>query len=319
MAGEKGSLNPGMNEPASPPFPIEDGPWRMAMALRPLAPSEWIASDGNLEEQLAEKDRLLAVRRGEVFASLPGSEAAQGELLAKLVSHLPARFPELYAQAGDSLRIGRSRRVDLATDEPHLMTAGRLVQEDFCLMQSPAPGEPYHLTAASLCFPTRWRLADKLGKPMAAIHAPVPLYADRMARQVDRFLQHLRVDKPVWRMNWSLVDDNALFQPAGHGRTAADPRFTPENLPHTVWFRSERQTLVRLPETGAICFGIRIYQASLGDIAADPERARRLLNAVETMAPDMDAYKSFAVFREPLLKFLRACKCTNSGQRQPGP
>ena len=77
MAGEKGSLNPGMNEPASPPFPIEDGPWRMAMALRPLAPSEWIASDGNLEEQLAEKDRLLAVRRGEVFASLPGSEAAQ--------------------------------------------------------------------------------------------------------------------------------------------------------------------------------------------------------------------------------------------------
>ncbi len=290
----------------------------MAMALRPLAPSEWIAPDGSLEEQLAEKDRLLAERREEVFASLPGSEAAQNELLARLVSHLPARFPGLYARASNLLCIGPARRVNLTTDEPHLMTAGRLVQEDFCLMQSPAVGEPYRLTAASLCFPTRWRLADKLGKPMAAIHSPVPLYAKRMARQVDRFFQHLKADKPVWRMNWSLVDDDALFQPTGHGRTAADPGFTAENLPHIVWFRSERQTLMRLPETGAVCFGIRIYQAALGDITADPERARRLLNAIETMAPEMDAYKSFAVFRQPLLEHLHARTRFPAGQPRPG-
>jgi len=86
--------------------------------------------------------------------------------------------------------------------------------------------------------------------------------------------------------------------------TAADPRFTVENLPHSVWFRSERQTLVRLPESQAVCFGIRIYQAPLGAIAASPERARRLLNAIETMAPEMDTYKSFAVFREPLREYL---------------
>jgi dimethylamine monooxygenase subunit A len=275
------------------------------MALRPLDPAEWIAPDEDLEVHLAEKDRLTAERQPEVFAETPGSELAQAELLAKLVTHLPGRFTEIYRREGDTLRIGQNRVVDLKNSDPAALTAGRLVQEDLCIMQSPAPGEPYVLTAASLCFPTRWRLADKIGKPMAAIHAPVPLYADKMARQVDRFFQHLKVEKPVWRINWSLLDDPALFQPTGHGRTAADLRFTPETMGENIWFRSERQTLVRLPESGAIIFGIRIYQTTLAEVASDPIRAHRLLNAIETMAPEMDTYKSFAVFREPLLKFLR--------------
>jgi hypothetical protein len=289
----------------APLFPIEDGPWRLAMALRPLDPAEWIAPDDDLDAHLAEKDRLLAERPADVFAALPGSEPAQAELLARLTSHLPARFPDLYRREADTLHIAPDRRVALNGNVPPLLTAGRLVQEDLCLLQSPEADEPYHLTAASLCFPSRWRLADKIGQPLAAIHGPVPLYADRMARQVDRFFQHLKPEKPVWRINWSLLDDDALFQPEGHGRTAADPRFSLETIGGKVWFRSERQTLVRLPETGAVCFGIRIYQASLRQIASDPVRARRLLTAIETMAPEMDTYKSFAVFREPLLAYLR--------------
>lgn len=288
-----------------PLFPIEDGPWRMAMALRPLDPAEWIQPDHLLEEQLAEKDRLIGERRAEVTAALEGTEAAQAELLARLAAHLPARFPEIYRRDGDVMRIGDARTVPLDA-LPAIETAGRLVQEDFCLLQSPAEAEPYRLTAASLCFPTRWRLADKLGKPMQAIHGPVPLYAERMGRQVDRFFQHLKADKPVWRINWSLIDDPALFQPTGHGLTEEDPRFRPESIGAEVWFRSERQTLLRLPETQAIVFGIRIYQTTLGAVADDPVRARRLLESIQTMAPEMYAYKSFAVFRRPLEAFLEA-------------
>tara|TARA_R110002073_G_scaffold70845_1_gene174581 strand:+ start:1052 stop:1900 length:849 start_codon:yes stop_codon:yes gene_type:complete len=274
------------------------------MALRPLDPAEWIAPDDSLPAQLAEKERLIGERLPEVFAALPGSETAQAELLALLLNHLATHFPDLYRRHGEAMQIGTDRRVALDTGEPPLLTAGRLVQEDLCLMQSPAEAEPYVLTAASLCFPSRWRLVDKIGRPLAAIHAPVPLYADRMARQVDRFFQHLKVEKPVWRINWSLLDDDALFQPTGHGRTAADPRFSPETIGDNVWFRSERQTLVRLPQTRAVVFGIRIYQATLAQVTADPVRASRLLNAIQTMAPEMDTYKSFAVFREPLLAYL---------------
>ena len=291
---------------SSPPlFPIENGPWRMSMALRPLDPAEWIRPDALLEEQLAEKDRLIAERRDEVTAALPGSEAGQAELLARLAAYLPERYPETYRWEGSAMRIGPARQVDL-DGLPAIETAGRLTQEDFCLMQSPGAGEPYVLTAASLCFPTRWRLADKIGRPMQAIHGPVPLYAEKMGRQVDRFFQHLKADKPVWRINWSLIDDPALFQPSGHGLTEEDPRFQPETIGESVWFRSERQTLVRLPETGAIVFGIRIYQTTLAGVVSDPVRARRLLESIRTMAPEMYTYKSFAVFRRPLEAYLAA-------------
>lgn len=102
------------------------------MALRPLNLDEWIAPNGDLEAHLAEKDRLLAERRAEVFAALPGSEAAQHELLARLVAFLPLRFPDIYRRTGDTFQIGPDRNVALSECSSALLTAGRLVQEDFC-------------------------------------------------------------------------------------------------------------------------------------------------------------------------------------------
>ncbi|HKK31385.1 MAG TPA: DUF3445 domain-containing protein [Alphaproteobacteria bacterium] len=289
----------------APYFPIEDGPWRMAMGLRPLDPADWLQPDAELEQDLVEKDRLIAERLDEVFAVTPGSETACRELLAKVLDYLPAAYPETYRLKKDAVRIGLERTVALGCGEPALLTAGRLAQEDFCILQEDAEGR-YLLTAATLCFPTRWRLADKLGKPLAAIHGPVPVYADKLARPVDRFFQHLKADKPVWRINWSLLDDPALFQPTGHGRTLADLSITPENIGEKVTFRSERQTLVRLPATGAVVFGIRNYRAPLAQVAADPVRARRMLQAIETMPPEVLKYKSFSVFRAPLETYLAA-------------
>jgi dimethylamine monooxygenase subunit A len=288
----------------APLFPIEEGPWRLAMALRPLDPADWLRPDDEIERDLAEKDRLIAERLDEVFAETSGSETACAELLASLLNHLPMHHPDRYRRDGHTMRVGLHRVIPLDSAESPLLTAGRLVQEDFCILQT-VPEGSYHLTAATLCFPTRWRLHDKLGRPLAAIHDPVPAYADKLAKPVDRFFQHLKPGKPVWRINWSLLDDPALFQPTGHGRTLADLSITSENIGEKVTFRSERQTLVRLPETGAIVFGIRNYRAPLRDIASDSVRARRMLTAIETMPPDMLRYKSFAVFQGPLLAYLR--------------
>ena len=85
------------------------------------------------------------------------------------------------------------------------------------------------LTAASLCFPARWRLSDKLGRPMADIHRLVPGFNAKLARPVDRFFDRVEPDQPYLRANWSVIDDPTLFQPTGHGRGAHDPTITPEN------------------------------------------------------------------------------------------
>ena len=51
------------------------------------------------------------------------------------------------------------------------------------------------LQVAVLCAPSRWRLHEKMGRPLADIHQPVPLYADRLAAPVDRFMRHLKPGK----------------------------------------------------------------------------------------------------------------------------
>ena len=52
-----------------------------------------------------------------------------------------------------------------------------------------APGpDGYTLEAASLCFPARWRLMDKMGLPMSGIHKPVPDYRKNYHVQWTAFL-----------------------------------------------------------------------------------------------------------------------------------
>lgn len=296
-----------------PPYtPFDGGRYRMAMGLQALKPDDWIETGADRPVQLAERRRLLREQRADVFAVLPEAEAACSELLARLADFLPGRFPGLYERQGGEVRCrddGSVFRLDPPEDHP-LALAGSLVQEDFCLMQSDPPPDSgrdagaYRLTAAALCFPGRWRLADKIGRPMLAIHAPVPGYAEKLGRPVDRFLSILKPEKPVWRVNWSLTEDPALFQPVGHGKEAEDPAITPETVGEQVFLRCERQTLLRLPESGAVVFGIRTHQHPLSSLAALPEAAANLAGVLRSAPPELARYKSLPVFAAAACTYL---------------
>ena len=126
-----------------------------------------------------------------------------------------------------------------------------------CLIEA-SPDGP-RLTAAVLCFPSRWRLHEKLGRPLAEVHGRVPFYGDRLARPVDRFMGMSRpgISRPA--LNWSVMDDPTLFQPTGKWRTAHDATITEQNAGERLFLRVERQTLRRLPVSGAVLFGIRVH------------------------------------------------------------
>ncbi|MBN8898828.1 MAG: DUF3445 domain-containing protein, partial [Rhodospirillales bacterium] len=185
-----------------------------------------------------------------------------------------------------------------------LELAGRLVQEDLCVIQHGPAGPRF--TAAVLCFPSRWRLHEKLGKPLAAVHGSVPIYPDRLANPVDRFMRALKPDRIASRVNWSLPDDSALFQPTGKWRSDADATITPENAADRLFVRVERQTLRRLPESDAVLFGIRVHSYPLPRIAGSPEIAARLADAVRALPHEMMHYKSMLPFRDALLAWLDA-------------
>ncbi|MEQ8335171.1 DUF3445 domain-containing protein [Nisaea sp.] len=286
--------------------PYANGRFQMAMGLVALDLTDWIDVDDSRAAELCEKERLLAVQHEAVFGDLPGSAPAQREVLMLLLDNLERCHPGLISCDDGMVTVAETGRTyRLAGFADHALDlAGRLVQEDLCLM---TPGEEgYVLHAASLCFPARWVLAEKLGRPMMGIHEHVSGYAEKLGRPVDRFFTHLKADKPVARLNWSVVDDPALFQTSGKFRNDGQSVITPENAGDRLWLRVERQTLRRLPDSGDILFTIRTFVDPLSSLAARPDLAAGLRAAIAEMPEGMQRYKSLIPFRAALDGYLGA-------------
>jgi hypothetical protein len=279
-------------------LPFEAGPHRLQMGLMALKPEDWIEIDATLATTLIAKRRLLAERHDDVFAALPGTEEAGAEVLDLLADHLPKRFPTPYPRMNTTIAIAATGElIGIGGPGVHpLETAARLVPEDLCVMRKTEAG--YVLAAACVCFPSRWRLADKIGRTLGGIHAPVPGYAEALGGAVDRFFERIAVDKPVWRLNWTIHDSPELFQPASAKRES------PQEFGSGIFLRVERQTLRRLPKCGDVLFTIRTYIKPVGEIA--PDAARRLATAIENLPASMRDYRSLTHFADALVAWLRA-------------
>jgi hypothetical protein len=130
----------------------------------------------------------------------------------------------------------------------------------------------------------------------------VPGFANGLASTVDRFFANLQVTRPVWRVNWSLVDTPQLFLPPEH--RAERKAISGERAGEQLWLRLERQTLRRLPRSGDVLFGIRTHLAPLAAAIDGPPAARALAARVREMPPAMAAYKGIAAIRDPLMAWL---------------
>jgi hypothetical protein len=274
----------------------------MAMGLVTVPEPQWFEIDERYLEDIAERRRLLAAHRAEVLGFEPTSKPARAETLRMVAEHLTRVHPAWFDRHGATLHNQLTgEQWDVAAHEPFEL-AGRLTQEDLCLIE-PSPEGP-RLTAAVLCFPSRWRLREKLGRPLAEVHGNVPLYGDRLARPVDRFMAHVRPDHIAARLNWSVMDDPALFQPTGKWRTEHDASITEHNAGERLFLRVERQTLRRLPASGAVLFGIRVHVYPLAAAVVTPEAAAALASAVRALPPEMAHYKSLPTVQSALLGWL---------------
>lgn len=274
------------------------------MGLKPLQLQDWIEIDAAFAEQLSRKQALLTQRYNDVFVQLPHSEAAQQEVLQLLIAHLLHYFPQHYQQQGHNLhnRITDQEWCIADFGANPLDLAGRLVQEDLCLML-PIENQ-YVLAAASVCFPSRWSLQEKFGQPIADIHQHVPGYAEALERPVNHFFDRLKPDYPGYRLNWGIVDSPDLFLDQHKGNTAFDPTITPENAGERLWLRVERQTLRRLPISNGVLFTIRTYVHPLNQLTGNSEVAHQLKLAVQQIPTAMQIYKNLLPVRSALVSYL---------------
>ncbi len=228
--------------------------------IQPVEGDDWLRVDDAFAGQMAERDRLLTEHPAQVLALQEAARPAAAELYAHVLAELAS---------DDRYRIGthsaqRPDGVEITLDpQQPLLTLGRLVQEDLCLMER--RGDEHVLTAACLCFPASWSLDEKLGRPLTGIHVPVTAYDDGLARRVQRMFDAIRVGQPLWRMNALVYTDPALHQPRRENARRTDRS-------GGAYVRSERQCLLRLPQTQAVVFSIHNYVVTL-DSLSPAERA----------------------------------------------
>ena len=264
---------------------------------------ERLLKDGAFEFQ-------MGMRRGgdEYFQNRPGNDAVLAERRRWFTQE-----PEIYAAcepgAGAAVAeaITFARSMNPGLDADSLLSLGANWEPDFLLLRQNDGGE-FRLVAGGVCFSSHWALREKMGHPLAAIHAPVPTLNSSLGAKIDTFLGNLRPDIAWERWNWGLAATAELNDhPARQllRLTAATPL-------DACWFRAEHQAFRLLPETRTILFAIRIELVPLAELAADPALALRLAGALRSMPDEIAKYKGVAAARFPI-----AAALENSGAPRP--
>ena len=297
-----------------PLLPIEPGPFRITLGVRALGDAPIaVVDEARHAHEVGLRERLLAEDHDDRYRGGPGTVPAQWEVVALLLRDLARHHPAFMSLDEDGDRWtwetrllgGRATfRLGDPGSLPHepLDWVGRQVVEDLILLSGDA-GAGFPVIAGQLCFPNDWSLPDKLGRPVLEVHAPVPGFARQAGEATLRLLERLRPGRPVWRANWAIRATDALDLSPRAGPVSVE-HVDATNAGETLVVRVERQTLSRLPETGAILFTVHTRSRPLAVVAGEPERARRLLDAVRSMPPGMARYKGISPVRDALTKYL---------------
>ncbi|PLN80248.1 hypothetical protein BDW42DRAFT_171114 [Aspergillus taichungensis] len=323
--------------------------YHLTMGLRALDPSDLLQIDRTYKDRLALRSQLLAKYPDTVVGVNGDSERVQAaiyELYEFILGvYLPTRYPTMFrlSTTGDtdpeqkvqtvleSKVTGKHIPIKLPPQSPEtsrnaLETLGTWVDEDFIILLpekttpsddaigEDAVDEKYVLHAYTVHFPAGFDLSKKLGRRLAEIHTPVPGYAEKLEKSMDRFFARLEVGKFVQRVNWSVTLNTPLFAAFGqtHGRkdAVADEEIKVGELDvDTTLLRCERQTLHRLPHTKALVFAVHTYTYPLQmikDEGLGEEMASAVDGLKEGSAPQIHWYKRGPVWGPAVKAFLRS-------------
>lgn len=149
--------------------------------------------------------------------------------------------------------------------------------------------------------------------PLSEIHTSgdVPGFKTKLERGMTNFFRRVKCDGPVLRNNYFMqVDDDLAWShsigPEDENHTQATGWATAakDTAIEHHHFRSERQSLRRLPRSGGVVFTIRTYFEPVTAIAKEPGVPGRLASAVRSWGDDVSKYKGKERYQDVLLEYL---------------
>ena len=284
------------------------------IGTRPMEPTQWLAIGPDHGPFLREKRARLEAKSLPFYRAMPGSLPAQIELRDRVVADLLAHHADVFTMADGRLvdRVeGGTHELDSPGLEP-LAVISLFLEEDFILLQQ-VDGQDL-ITAASNAYSSSGRIVSSVGRNMPWAHKFVPTLNDQLGSRIDRVLGNVKVDAPVERFNWLLTpiasrlfpeDPHAANMAAVDSINAALAK-DPSRAGEILWIRVERQTLLRLPESGALAFSIYTYSDPLSSIAGDSESLAAMHRLIGSYSEDRMNYAAMAPIRAPVLKWLES-------------
>jgi hypothetical protein len=299
-----------------PYFPFKAGDFSMTMGTQALGTVNLIDIDHHYQNELALKNELLAHNHRRFFQALPDTLPLQWEALELVLQSIAHDYPEQFAlTVTDQTWTWQNRLLGESTqfilgDPDSLPLApldwlGRQIQEDLLLLSgTKEDGMP--LVAGQLCFPNAWCLDDKMTLPFLAIHHPVPIFMTAVGRPSQLLLERLKIGRPIWRVNWSLVTTPQLSltpDVVQQGKLQHDA-ITLANIGTDGFVRIEKQTLMRLPRTNALLFTVHTYREPIASVIETPGHAQLIAQTIRTTPAELLAYKGITAFKDVLLEYL---------------
>lgn len=172
--------------------------------------------------------------------------------------------------------------------------------EDFAVIDGTDTTIPW----LAVALPSGWAPETKVGRPFAAVHAPVA--ESDLVVQAAPQLSRLVTGGERWeRFVWTLTAHPRLH---AHPQRVDPARWAPsldaEALAAQTWWRTERQTFLPVPGAAQAVFTIEVQTTPMADALAAPARAQRVHDALASMSPAVLAYRGLTDGRDRLLDWL---------------
>ena len=277
------------------PPPIDGKPFRLNMGLRSLEPQFWLEAGNDLDAQIPERIELASSVPDVVYQELPGYEGAVQELIGRIIENLKEFHDRDYSFTSNTVRHIPTDTLVSLTCEDVLLQISTIIGEDLVVLSR--EDEEWKIVAGAVLFPSRWKLSEKIGKGMDAVHAPVPGYESALAPYMTATFDKIGVDRPVWRKNWSLHSTEDLHQPTS---------IHEQVLPEDYWWRTERQTLTRSQEGEFLYFTIRNRAEPLVWIKENAQSALEFSKTLESFSPETIEYKGLQRDHQVIVDYLRS-------------
>ncbi|MCX2932233.1 DUF3445 domain-containing protein [Mycobacterium sp. CVI_P3] len=315
---------------ASFPFPYTTDSYRYSTNIAPAggavetATGQWgqrvVDIDSEYLGEIAERRRILAADPTR-HAVLPHMRVACWDTMLLLMTELATAYPATMSLTRDGDKWHwRNELLCIEQDfvigdesslpcDPLAYIAGQ-VQEDIVLLDQ-RDGDLF-ADAGVVTFAAGWSFGFDVGMTFLEIHGPVPrLRETGVITRAREFLMRLQAGEAYRRTNWSMTVGRRLDV-----STEAFPQWLPDRAEldaldddafgRLIHLRVEVQHLIRLAESGAICFLIRSYMLPLADIATVEQWRVRMASVLAELPADMAEYKGLNPYRDRAVSWLLA-------------